>query len=338
MSVVIAAGALIVAVAGQPVSGTEPERFGPATREVRLDAQVGSFSRLFHDHGVFIAIGENQRTRAGGFRQSLFVVDRHGRVIFEVRPVEDAAIDSGQMYAAAMRTPDRLMVSVSGDDERALLEYHVPTGRLLRTFPTGDLSCLALEAAEDGVWCLGFDHAKARQEVDFDVLHRFDAYGDAVATAVLRSSVPSDVFPVPGPWGARGVLLPSDQGVRLLGFNSDGHRVITVAPDGRELSRERLPLLPGPFDPIGDRLETGFEVAIGSDIVIQAVRRSLSRTVVKPDSARNVVLRLAQDASRWIPVSGPPSRVPPRFILVGADDTELILFDRCRWSLIWLPM
>ena len=50
------------------------------------------------------------------------------------------------------------------------------------------------------------------------------------------------------------------------------------------------------------------------------------------------LVRLAPDGAAWIPVEGAPQDLSPSFMLVGADSTSLILFDRSAMTLVWYPL
>ncbi len=262
----------------------------------------------------------------------LVVWDTDGRKLFEASPFLEIPESSGGMTLdAALRTPDRLVVSAMvgrGRFRPVLAEYGISSGQLEHVTSTGSIQCLDLRADDDGnTWCLGVHVEKRRDGQDYDLVHRFDASGTADAHALPRSTYPPDTrlfFSATPRSGRGGGFLPGDGRVRLwlpavgelIRFDDEGNvRERLVLPEIDDVQRARLVSAPG------DEIFAMFTV--GPDEAV--------------DEWRQALYRLAGDGSAWEPLTGSSDTLPMNFTLIGADDAGLILLNRGSLTICHLP-
>ena len=253
----------------------------------------------------------------------LVVWDADGRELFEASPfLEIPEMSGGMTLDAALRTPDRLVVSAMvghGPFRPVLAEYSINSGELQHVTSTGSIQCLDLHADDDGnTWCLGVDVEKRRDGEDHDLVYRLDTSGTANASALPRSTYPPDtrlLFSAHPRSGRGGGFLPGDGDVRLwlpavgelIRFDDEGHvSDRLVLPEIDDVQRARLVSAPG------DEIFAMFTV--GPDDAV--------------DEWRQALYRLARDASAWAPLTGSSDTLPMDFTLIGADEAGLIVLNR----------
>ncbi len=253
----------------------------------------------------------------------LVVWHADGRKLFEASPfLEIPDMAGGMTLDAALRTPDRLVVSAMvgrGPFRPVLTEYGVSSGELEQVTSTGSIQCLDLHADDDGTtWCLGPDLEKRRDGEDYDLVYRFDGSGNIRGSTLPRSAYPRDVnllvSAIPRT-GRGGGFLPGDGDVRLwlpavgelLRFDDDGDvSERMVLPEIDDVQRARLVSAPG--DDIFAMFTVGPEDAV--------------------DEWRQALYRLAGNGSAWEPLTGSSDTLPMDFTLIGADEAGLILLER----------
>jgi len=230
---------------------------------------------------------------------------------------------------ATLRAPDRLVMTAYVEGASFILaEYDLGTGELLRTVSTESIHCWDLQGdAEGTTWCLGRDSARIRDDRDYDLVYRYDASGTLMSSSLPRSAFPDSVNPTGLKRCCRqGHFLPGEGTVRLW-LPAVGE-LVSFDREGEMQERVTLP-------EVEDLLKAWLVTAPGD-----AVFALLSAGPDYEDSTSwtQTLVRLAPDGAAWIPIEGAPQDLPPSFILVGADDLGLILFDRRTMTLVWYPL
>jgi hypothetical protein len=256
-----------------------------------------------------------------------------GRKIFEAAPFRDIPeMSDGSILDAALRTPDRLVVSAvvgsTGDLRPVLAEYDLGTGKLLRVTPTGSIMCRDLQGDDEALtWCLGADTVKDRAGRNFDLVHRFDGAGELQGTSLPRSAFHPASEPLAdvGRGSQRGGFLPGDGPLllwlpaasALVSFHDDGRLRARIALPTIE-SQQRAHLVSSPNGAVYATLIVGEKT--------------------KPEEWTQGLYRLAADGSSWVPLEHAPGWVPMRVALVGADEEGLVLVDQKSLILCRLPV
>lgn len=256
------------------------------------------------------------------------------RKIFEAAPFRDIPeMSDGSILDAALRTPDRLVVSAvvgsSGDFRPVLAEYDIGTGELVRVVPTGPVLCLDLAGDDKGVtWCLGRDAVRDRAGRNFDLVHRFNAVGELAGSSLPRSAFHPAAEPLHGVLGRgsqRGGFLPGDGAVRLWLPAVDA--LVGFDAKGAVADRLELPVIEG---------QQRAHLVSGRDGAVYALLSVGDEK--KPEEWAQGLYRLAGDGSAWAPLEQALGRVPMQMALVGADEQGLVLYDQRTLLVCRLPV
>lgn len=256
-----------------------------------------------------------------------------GRKIFEAAPFLDIPeMADGKVLDAALRTPDRLVVSAvvghTGDFRPVLAEYDIAAGKLLRVVPTGSIMCRDLHGDDEALtWCLGADTVKDRAGRNFDLVHRFNAAGELKGTSLPRSAFHPAVEPLAdvGRGSQRGGFLPGDGPLRL--WLPAAGALISFDDEGKVRARIALPAIAG---------QQRAHLVSGPDGAVYAML--VTGDEKKPEEWTQGLYRLAADGSAWAPLERAPDRVPMQIALVGADEGGLVLVDWKTLGLCRLPV
>jgi hypothetical protein len=260
--------------------------------------------------------------------------DETGRKVFEQAPfldVEDVA--DGSVVASTLREPDRLMVSTvitKGDGfEWILAEYDVDSGDVLRLHHIAPVRCLNMKGDRTGnLWCLGDDVDRRREQLDHNLVYRYDASGELISQTLPRSFLGGDPKALSFSFrqSAPGGFLRGDGPVRLwfpktrelFSFDHQGAvRDHEVTPAIENLERTRM--VSAPDGHVYAMLSTATDPE-------------------DPDTWSQGLYRLADDASAWEPLAGIAEEIPMRFTVAGADENGLVLLDRPSLTLYWWPV
>ena len=261
------------------------------------------------------------------------VWDGDGRKIFDAAPFLDVPeMSDGMVLDAALRTPDRLVVSVvvgsPGDFRPVLAEYDVDTGELVRVVPTGPILCLDIRGDAAGTtWCLGRDTGKDRAGRNFDLVYRFNAAGELAGSTLPRTAFHPTVEPLRGPVGRgsqRGGFLPGDGPPRLWLPAVD--ELVSFDADGAVAERLELPAIEN---------QQRAHLVSSPDGAVYAML--VAGDEKEPGEWTQALYRLVEDGSSWIPLEEAPVQFPMRMALVGADEQGLVLLDRRSLLLCRLP-
>ena len=259
--------------------------------------------------------------------------DEEGHKIFEQAPLLDIENSTdGHAFASALREPDRLMVStvITKNDgyEWILAEYDVDSGDVLRLHHIVPVRCLNMKGDRKGnLWCLGDDVDRRREQLDHNLVYRYDASGELTSQTLPRSFLGGDLKALSYSFrqSAPGGFLRGDGPVRawfprtreLFSFDNEGAvRDHLVTPTIENFERTRLVSAP--------------------DGHVYAML-STATDPMDSDTWRKGLYRLAEDASAWEPLAG-FEEIPMRFTLAGADDNGLVLLDRRSLTLFWWPV
>jgi hypothetical protein len=260
------------------------------------------------------------------------VWDEQGRRIFEAAPFLDIPeMSGGSVIDAALRTPDRLVVSAivgTTDFKSVLAEYDVGTGDLLHLVPTGPIQCRDLHGDDEGVtWCLGVDIARRRDDEDHALVYRFDESGQLQGSTLPRSAYPPSPDPLTstGRAGTGGGFLTGDGETRLW-LPAVGE-LVSFDEEGHVIDRLVLPMIENQQR---SRIVSAPDSAVYAMLIVGENE--------EPGEWNQALYRLADDGSEWLPVQSTPVKIPRRIALVGADDSGLILLDRKTLMLCHLPL
>jgi hypothetical protein len=260
----------------------------------------------------------------------LVVTDSDGRQIFKRSPGLDLPYPwDGHVIDASLRAPDRLVMTANVERTTFILaEYDLGSGELVRSAPTNPIFCFDLQGDDEGTtWCLGRDASRIRDDLDYDLVYRFDASGTLLSSSLPRSAFPESINPTGLKRCCRkGQFLPGQGEVRLW-LPAVGE-LVSFDGDGEVRERVTLP-------EVEDLLKASLVTAPGNEVY--------ALLSVGPDhkdstSWTQTLVRLAPDGAAWLPVEGAPQDLPPSFFLVGADHGGLILFDRSAMTMVWYPL
>lgn len=260
------------------------------------------------------------------------VWDREGRKIFEAAPYLDIPeMSGGVILDAALRTPDRLVVSAwagSSGVHPILAEYDIGTRELLRVVPTGPVQCFDLYGDDEGVtWCLGVDIVGRAADDDYGLVYRFDEVGALQGSTLPRSAFPPEVRLLADTWRGnyRGGFLRGDGPQRL--WLPAVNELISFDAEGEVAERLLLPTI--------DRQQRA-HLASSPDGAVYAM--IIAGEEGKPDEWTQSLYRLAEDDSAWLPLEGIAKPFTMKIALVGADAEGLVLLDRNTLGLCHLPL
>ena len=295
-----------------------------ATSTIKVDLCGAQYYRwISPEHGRVVVAKDCVPAEGDCDHDVLAVFDQEGGPLFEGTPFLDVpGMTDGRIFAAALRTPDMLVVSTTAGHtgyEPVLAEYEISSGVLVRVIKTGSVHCWDLFGDDEGIiWCLGGDGREARAHEGFDLVHRFDESGD-----LLGSSLPRSTFDSGKPWkGLHSGFIHGHDQVRL--WLSAANEIISFGPDGAV--EERL-VLPSSENMVRSRMAG---LSTGEVFALLTVGDDRDDA----DTWSQALYRLSPDGSSWLPLVD----LPMKFTLVGSDDENLILLDRESLELVWYPL
>lgn len=263
----------------------------------------------------------------------VFVVwDDTGTKIFDRAPICDLPEMKGnRVQASTLVTPRRLTFSTVIQRDSwvwVLAQYDLDSQELVYVIPSKPITCQDLDGDADGtIWCVGDNHEKRKNKVDYDLVYRFDHAGNFMSSTLTRSSFPEEPPPLTHLKSRSGYggFLPGDGETRL--WLPTVGELISFDSKGQVARRLTLPT-------IQDQ-HRAWLVSAPSDEVYALLISGANPD--KPKKWIQSLYRLASDGSSWIPLHDPPITLPMRISLQGADDKGLILLDRKSLELLWYP-
>ena len=261
----------------------------------------------------------------------LAVWDENGEKIFERAPIYDITdMSGGRIFATTLAGTNRLFLStvVRTDTYSGILaEYDIEKLAVVHRFSIDPIRCRRLRADDEGtIWCLGVDLEKRREDLDYDLVYRFDDSG-----VILKSSLPRSTYAENPKSLANLACCREDYflngGDHMHLWLSGPNELIRFEPDGILKDRLVLPTLEG---------QVGELLAMAPDGSVFAML--ITATNAKDhDTWTQALYRLAPDGGSWIPLQDPPVQLPMRIELKAADERGLILLDRESLQLLWYP-
>ena len=319
-----------------------PANFVGGTKQLELGPL--NYGLVKPDKGMFVVIRRGGVQYPGPTDFTVIVLDGDGTKLFEHTPgldVTDAWLVT--IRDAALRDPGRLVVTMnvrvgtesqsvplrpSEEDLSVWAEYNLATGDLIHLLWTTPTMCKSLHGDAHGtVWCLGGDNRKARaKNHDYDLIYRFDRDGVMVGSSLSRSSYPPELNPLSGVKTGKPKLLSGD-GVYLT---IAGYRqLIKFESNGQVAETIQLPEWSFPW--------VKEELAVAPDGEVYAL---LMAGVMSegPSTWSQSLFRLSSDRESWIATHETPPELPLGALLVGADNSGVILSDRSTQGLVWHPV
>lgn len=322
---------LAFGVASPAPAGEATEPFECAELRLRLDG-APYFYWTSAEQGRIVLVRQCAPAASDCDHDVIVVHDGQGRKLLETAPLlEIPGMRDGHVLDAALRTPDRLVVSAVVDRTEphpVLAEFDVASGRLLRVAPTGTVLCRDLHGDDRGVvWCLGVDSAKRHAGADFDLVYRFGDGGTLIGSTLRRSTLAADAAPLSGAGraGTRGGLLPGD-GAIALWLPSAGE-LVRFDDAGAVAARVPLP-------EVREQRRAEFVSAPGGEVFALLTVGPEG----EPDRWAQALHRLGPEGEQWEHVPGSVDRVPLQITLVGVDENGLVLLDRATLGLCHRPI
>lgn len=333
--IAVGCGLLVVGMAAQPSdAGDGPIVFEDCTGlELSLEGAPHHYW-IASEKGRVVLVRQCVAAEADCDHDVITVWDGDGRKIFEAAPFLDIPeMADGSILDAALRTPDRLVVSAvvgnTGDFRPVLAEYDIGTGELVRVVPTGPVLCLDVAGDASGVtWCLGRDTVRDPAGRNFDLVYRFNAAGEFERASLPRSAFHPMSEPLRSSLGRgslRGGFLPGDGAPRLWLPAVD--ELISFDAEGAVADRLELPAIEG---------QQRAHLVSSPDGAVYAMLVTGEEN--EPGEWTQALYRLAGDGSAWKALENAAIQFPLRIALVGAEEQGLVLVDQRSLVLCRLPV
>jgi hypothetical protein len=266
-------------------------------------------------------------------RDVVVIWSQNGSKLFDRTPRLDIPDLSGfDVRATALLGSDRLYLSAAirrNELRWAVALYDIGAEELVAVIPTHPIRCRDLTGDSRGtLWCLGDDFAKHSNQEDFDLVYLFDHAGKLQGSTLRRSAYPEEPHPLTRvrTQSGYGGFLPGDGPVRL--WLPDHGELVSFDDDGEVAARLDLPK-------IADQRRAWLVSAPGGRVYSLLTRGADPE---KPRDWTQALHRLSSDGSQWVPLHDPPTKLPKRIRLVGADEKGLVLLDRRSLTLYWWPI
>lgn len=304
----------------------------PPIREILLPQELGIPAEMKWLRGHALIIHRSANRFPGVGDQSVSVMSRDGREVFQRAPGNDIPGAESILISSMTLAPNlTLTVSASlwdnnGRNVLVLVQYDLPSATLKRIIRTNPVWCSTISAdSQNDLWCAGSNVEKrAARRTDFALLHKYASTGQLVSSFIPRTFYGDTPYPLLGTHAGGPDLVAHETGMSLIlpavfsFFSWD-----LDAPAPRQIQ----------FPDASNGERYAQELTVLEDGRLIQMRVIADKTV--PQRLwRRALFELRPGQTAWQRMGSVQDFAVP-FHLIGAEGTSVVIWDKLKRALAW---